>query len=117
MRTGKTSVRIYLHSIDGRIGHSTSGSSSGSSGSSDSSSDSTSSGSLSSSSKGTSKGAIAAAVVVFVLGAALLAGAAWSVYRLGKKHQRENIMRAHINTMALSDMAKPAATGSQASNY
>ncbi|CAK7205702.1 hypothetical protein SEUCBS139899_008481 [Sporothrix eucalyptigena] len=94
---------------------STSGSSSGSSGSSGSSSSSTSG--SSSSSKGISKGAIAGAVVGSVLGAALLAGAAWFVYRLGKKHQRENMMRAHMNNMALGDMGKPAATGSQASNY
>ncbi|CAK7214385.1 hypothetical protein SBRCBS47491_002125 [Sporothrix bragantina] len=96
---------------------STSGSSSGSSssGSSGSSSDSTSG--STSSSKGISKGAIAGAVVGSVLGAALLVGAGWFAYRLGKKHQRENMMRAHMNTMALGDMGKPAPTGSQASNY
>lgn len=92
---------------------STSGSSSGSSGSS---SDSTSGSSSSSSSK-ISKGAIAGAVVGSVVGAALIAGGAWFVYRLGKKHQREAMMRMHMNTMALGNMGKPAAAGEQASNY
>ncbi|KAL1895490.1 hypothetical protein Sste5346_005298 [Sporothrix stenoceras] len=92
---------------------STSASSSGSSGSSGSTS-----GSTSSSSSKISKGAIAGAVVGSVVGAALIAGALMFTYRLGKKHQREAMMRVHMNTMALGDMNKPAAAaGSQASNY
>ncbi|CAK7225734.1 hypothetical protein SCUCBS95973_005963 [Sporothrix curviconia] len=99
-------------------GTSTATSTSGSSASTSttgSSSDSTS-GSTSSSSKGISKGAIAGAVVGSVVGAALLVGAGWFVYRLGKKHQRETMMRVHMNTMALGDMGKPAPAGSQTSH-
>ncbi|CAK7243488.1 MAG: hypothetical protein STHCBS139747_005013 [Sporothrix thermara] len=92
-------------------------SSSGSSSSDSSSSDSSSSGSTSSSKHGISHGAIAGAVVGSVVGAALLVAAGWFLYRLGKKHQRESMMRAHMNTMALGDMAKPAPAGSQTSNY
>lgn len=102
---------------DSSTATSTSGLSGSSSGSSGSSGSSSSSGSTSSSSK-ISKGAIAGAVVGSVVGAALIAGALMFSYRLGKKHQREAMMRVHMNTMALGDMNKPAAaTGSQASNY
>ncbi|CAK7563599.1 MAG: hypothetical protein SEPTF4163_001469 [Sporothrix epigloea] len=94
----------------------TSGSSSSGGNSGGSSSGSTS-GTISSSSGGISKGAIAGAVVGSVVGVALLVAGAWFVYRLGKKHQRENMMRAHMNSIALGDINKTAPAGSQSSNY
>ncbi|OAA62652.1 cytokine inducing-glycoprotein [Niveomyces insectorum RCEF 264] len=56
--------------------------------------------------KGVAKGTIAGAVVGSVVGAAVLAGAGWFLYRLGAKHERLSMMRAHRNTMALSDLNK-----------
>ncbi|EFX02232.1 cytokine inducing-glycoprotein [Grosmannia clavigera kw1407] len=54
--------------------------------------------------KGISNGAIAGAVVGSVCGAAILVVAGFLLYRLGATHQRQLLMRYHMNNMALGEM-------------